>query len=187
MWCPSECLVWLLDPLGVSTSDRPLRIGCSFRVPHSPAYRPYWLSDPTLPLAVSSAVWFSKNRRASLVTFQFPDRALSSSCASVQSVTQPYLANRSQPVGSSHGLLFPTAREGSKVYLTRACQPATFRLQGLVTLLAAYSLRSRAGSVSHRQRSWDSPFGAFSSRKVSGRLPPEWSHLPFNLSVLPTP
>jgi hypothetical protein len=26
--------------LGVSTSDRPLRIGCSFRVPHSPLYRP---------------------------------------------------------------------------------------------------------------------------------------------------
>jgi hypothetical protein len=38
----------------------------------------------------------------------------------------------------------------------------------LVTLLAVYTLRSRAGSVSHRQRSWDSPFGAFPSRKVSG-------------------
>ena len=38
----------------------------------------------------------------------------------------------------------------------------------MATLLAAYSLRSRAGSFSHRQRSWDSPFGAFPSRKVSG-------------------
>jgi hypothetical protein len=47
------------------------------------------------------------------------------------------------------------------------CLPATFRLQGLVTLLTAYSLRFRAGSVSHRRRSWDYPFGAFFSRKVS--------------------
>jgi len=39
------------------------------------------------------------------------------------------------------------------------CLPATFRLQGLVTLLTVYSLESRAGFLSHRQRSWDSPFG----------------------------
>jgi hypothetical protein len=51
------------------------------------------------------------------------------------------------------------------------CLPTSFRLQGLVTLLAAYSPRFRAGSVSHRQRSWDSPFGAFSSRKVSDPFP----------------
>jgi len=57
------------------------------------------------------------------------------------------------------GFLLPTAHEGSKVHFTRACQPASFRLQGLVTLMTAFSLRSRAGSVSHRQRSWDSPFG----------------------------
>jgi len=50
------------------------------------------------------------------------------------------------------------------------CLPATFRLQGLATLLTAFSLRSLAGFVSHRQRSWDSPFGAFSSRKVSRRF-----------------
>jgi hypothetical protein len=40
----------------------------------------------------------------------------------------------------------------------------------LVTLLAVYSLRSRAGFVSHRPRSWDLPFGAFSSQKVTGRF-----------------
>jgi len=45
--------------------------------------------------------------------------------------------------------------------------PATFRLQGLATLLTAYALESRAGFVSHRQRSWDSPFGGVLSRKVS--------------------
>jgi hypothetical protein len=31
--------------------------------------------------------------------------------------------------------------------------------------LTVFSLRPRAGSVSHRRRSWDSPFGAFSSRE----------------------
>jgi hypothetical protein len=51
------------------------------------------------------------------------------------------------------------------------CPPAPFRLQGLVTLVTACSLRSRAGLVSYRQRSWDSPFGGFPSRKVSGVLP----------------
>jgi len=45
--------------------------------------------------------------------------------------------------------------------------PATFRLQGLFTLLTASSLRFPAGFISHRRRSWDSPFGACSSRKVS--------------------
>jgi hypothetical protein len=48
--------------------------------------------------------------------------------------------------------------------------PATFRPQGLVTLSAAYSLRAPAGFLSHRRRSWDSPFGAFPSHKVSTRL-----------------
>lgn len=53
------------------------------------------------------------------------------------------------------------------------CLPATFRLQGLVTLLTVYSLQSRASFVSRRQRSWDSPFEAFSARKVSERYRPE--------------
>jgi hypothetical protein len=39
-----------------------------------------------------------------------------------------------------------------------------------VTLSAVYSLRARAGLFSCRRRSWDSPFGAFSSRKVSTRF-----------------
>jgi hypothetical protein len=65
------------------------------------------------------------------------------------------------------GFPFPTAHEGSKVHLTQAYRPATFRLQGLTTLLTAFSLRSRAGSFSHRQRSWDSPFGG----PPAGRYP----------------
>jgi hypothetical protein len=66
-------------------------------------------------------------------------------------------------------------------------QPATFRLQGLATLLAVYSRRARAGFVSHRRRSWDSPFGAFSSRKVPAAFADECTHLPFHPSVFPTP
>jgi hypothetical protein len=50
-------------------------------------------------------------------------------------------------------------------------QPATFRPQGLVTLSTAYSLQARAGLVSYQQRSWDSPFGAFPSRKVPAAFP----------------
>jgi hypothetical protein len=63
------------------------------------------------------------------------------------------------------------------------CLPATFRLQGLATLLAAYSPQSRAGLVSYRQRSWDLPFGAFSFRKVSSPFPGGRTHIPFHLPV----
>jgi hypothetical protein len=47
----------------------------------------------------------------------------------------------------------------------------------LVTLLTVYTLRSRAGFLSHRQRSWDSPFGAFSSRTVSRSITTQISPL----------
>jgi len=57
-------------------------------------------------------------------------------------------------------------------------QPATFRLQGLVTLLTVSSLGSRASFVSHRQRSWDSPFGGFLSREVSAVFRPGRTHIP---------
>jgi hypothetical protein len=53
-----------------------------------------------------------------------------------------------------------------------------FRLQGLATLLTVSSCRFRAGFVSYRQRSWDSPFGAFPSRTVPGAFPPERTHMP---------
>lgn len=63
-------------------------------------------------------------------------------------------------IGSSHGLRLPTAHARIRGSLFAGLKlPASFRLQGLATLLTAYSLESRAGFVSHRQRSWDSPFG----------------------------
>ena len=53
------------------------------------------------------------------------------------------------------------------------CLPASFRPQGLVTLSTVFALRIPVGFISHRQRSWDSPFGAFPPHKVSGRFQPE--------------
>ena len=75
---------------------------------------------------------------------------------------------------------FPSAHKESAIHLPRALPaPATVRLQGLVPLLAAFARRVRAGLVSCRQRSWDSPFGVFSSRKVSGAFRPGRTHIPF--------
>jgi len=113
---------------------------------------------------------------------------LSSSFAFLQSFAQHNLACRPQPIGTSHGLWFPTALEGSEIHLPQALPaPATVRLQGLVTLGAVYALRARAGFVSHRRRSWDSPFGAFSSRRASTPFPTWPTRLPFNPSLFPPP
>jgi hypothetical protein len=65
------------------------------------------------------------------------------------------------------------------------CLPASFRLQGLVTLLAVCSLRARVGLFSCRRRSWDSPFGVFPSRKVARRSRRTRTHLPFLPSAAP--
>jgi hypothetical protein len=59
------------------------------------------------------------------------------------------------------------------------CLPATFRLQGLATLLTVFSLPGLASLVSCRQRSWDSPFEAFPSRKVPPPFPAALTRLPF--------
>jgi hypothetical protein len=126
-------------------------------------------------------------RRAALTTLS-DQCTLSSSFAFLQSLAQRHLAGQPQPASTSHGLSLPSAHQGSEVYLPRALpQPATFRPQGLATLSAAYSLRARAGFVSHRRRSWDSPFGAFSSRKVSATFPGGRTHMPFDPSVIPPP
>jgi hypothetical protein len=64
---------------GVATRVRPLfGLARSFRVTDPLRYRPYGLGDPTLPLAVSSAVWFS-SRRASAGHRYASSQVLSSS------------------------------------------------------------------------------------------------------------
>jgi len=48
--------------------------------------------------------------------------ALSSGFAFLQSLAQQHLACRPQPAGSSHGLFFPSAHQGSEVHGSRAFQ-----------------------------------------------------------------
>src|SRR5262249_7815300 len=67
--------------------------------------------------------------------------------------------------------------------LRRRSKPATVRVQGLATLFSAFARRIRAGFVSRRQRSWDSPFGAFSCDAVIDAFPLDRTHLPFVPSV----
>jgi hypothetical protein len=59
------------------------------------------------------------------------------------------------------------------------------RLQGLVTLLTAYSLRNLVGFVSHRQHSWDSPFGACIFCQVSDMFPSRIDPPAVSLAVVP--
>jgi hypothetical protein len=65
------------------------------------------------------------------------------------------------------------------------CLPATFHPQGLVTLTMACSLQGLAGFVSHRQRSWEVPFGAFPSQEDVRAFPNGPTHLPFYPAVSP--
>jgi hypothetical protein len=104
-------------PLDVSGGRRPLGIGCSFRVFVPGNYRGVGFREPALPLAVSSAVRvsFAGPRRSGLAD----QCILSSSFAFLQSLPQPDLADRPQPVSSSHGLSFPSAHEGLEVHLAR--------------------------------------------------------------------
>jgi hypothetical protein len=113
-----------------------------------------------------------------------PPSDSSSSLPFLQSVAQLDLARRPQPVDTSHGLSFPSARTGvGDPLITGVPKPATVRVQGLGTLFAAFARRIRAGFVSRRQRSWDSPFGAFSCDAVIGAFPPNRTHVPFVPSV----
>jgi hypothetical protein len=63
---------------------------------------------------------------------------------------------------------------------------AKFRLQGLFTLLTAYSLESRAGFVSHRLRSWDSPLRRFILPQGITAFPRRRTHLLLAPPFLPT-
>jgi hypothetical protein len=150
----------LLDPHRYRVGSSSYGIGCSFRVCHPLKYHRYCFDDPALPLALASAVRFSFNELPP-TTFKLP--ATSSLRASpsfrvLPSNTYPTAA----AIRSSHGLWVPTAHSRIRgPLLASPKRLARFRLQGLVTLLTAYSLESRAGFVSHRQRSWDSPLRRF--------------------------
>jgi hypothetical protein len=114
-------------------------------------------------------------------------RILSSSLALLCSFAQCEPSRRPQPDGASHGLSVPSAHARlSGPPIAGIPSTAMFRLQGLATLLAASSRRARAGFVSRRRRSWDSPFGAFSCRKVAGAFPPRMDPHAVSPPVSPT-
>jgi hypothetical protein len=119
--------------------------------------------------------------------FSVQSKRLSSSSAFLQSITQLTLADRPQPVSSSHGLSAPSALAGIEGPPVRGfASSASLRLQGLVTLLTAYSLRNLGGSVSRRQHSWGSPFGACPPARYPRRFRLGWTHLPFLLPLFPS-
>jgi len=187
-WGSSECLGSLLVgwPLsGCPTSSRNWLLAKSW----SPLkYRPYGFerSRCAVALLLGFAVFL---QRAVPATIRRPENPLFE--FGLPSEFYPATpSRRSNPVrsdGSSHELSFPysTCRMRRST-LRRHSRPATFRLQGfLSTLLTVFSLHIRAGSISHRQRSWDSPFGAFPSREVAAAFPRRWTHVPLVRSIFP--
>jgi hypothetical protein len=149
-------------------------------------YRLHWLGDPALPLAVSPAVRSFVNglRRTQLSTRTNP-------LFELRLPPEYPAAKPSRPAAAGQQLSwasvpFSTCKDRRStsrgLYL-----PAPFRLQGLATLLTVYSLRARAGFFSRRRRSWDSPFGAFSIRKVPGAFPPGCTHIPLCSSLFEPP
>jgi hypothetical protein len=171
--------------LGVTTSDRPLGIGCSFKVPGPLKYRPYWLSGPTLPLAVSSAVWFSSHGfRWSLFSVQ------SSPLFEFRLPLEYYPAKPSQPAAADQLLswaLVPYSTSGIEGppdagSPARYVPPSGFGypLDGLLPSVPCRFCFTPAALLGFTLR-------RFPSRKVSGVLPPGGTHLPLSPAVFPPP
>jgi hypothetical protein len=97
-----------------------------------------------------------------LVEFSFPPESL------------PVWPRRPDVAGPAPLLDFRSLQHirGSRSTRRGFCLPAGVRPQGLTTLSTGYALESRAGFISHRRRSWDSPFEAFSFGKVPPAFPP---------------
>jgi len=110
-------------PRRLPRQGRPLGIGCSSRVVGLLRYRPYWLNDPTLPLAISSAVWFSRKRlRWSRLSVQ------SNPLFEFRLPVEYYPAKPSQPAAASQLLswaLVPYSTSGIEGPLT-AGSPARY-------------------------------------------------------------
>jgi hypothetical protein len=100
------------------------------------------LPDPTMPLGRFPRLCGIPFSRVQPIGSKSTGRILSSSSRSSRVSFQLDLVARRNGIDSSSGLPFPIAPAVSKVHFTRACLPATFRLQGLITLLTVYSLRT---------------------------------------------
>jgi hypothetical protein len=141
-------------------------------------YCGYWFRKPAVPLArCTGCAGFLRLTDWAAVK---PPSESSSSSPFLQSVAQLDLR---PPAAAGRHLSwtfvpFSTCRIRRSTD-RRHSKPATVRVQGLATLVAAFARQIRAGFVSRRQRSWDSPFGAFSFDAVIGAFPPDGTHLPF--------
>jgi hypothetical protein len=141
-------------------------------------YCGHWFRKPAVPLArCTGCAGFL--RLTDWATVKPPSEP-SSSLPFLQSVAQLDL----RPPAAAGGHLswtfvpFSTYRIWRSTHHGRS-KPATVRVQGLATLVAVFARRIRAGFVSRRQRSWDSPFGAFSSKRGADAFPRLRTHLPF--------
>jgi hypothetical protein len=106
--------------------------------------------------AASLALWFSKNR-ATTDPLNKPPLTLSEFRLPPEySLASPSrLCRQGQHCRHLSWALMPFSTSEDRGYTSRGfASPASFRLQGLVTLLAVSSPRTRADLVSCRQRSW---------------------------------
>jgi hypothetical protein len=141
-------------------------IGCPFRVHQiGDVSRVLGFRDPALPLALAPAVRFSivesgrsqlSKRRQTLVGLRPPYGVLPSNFQPVRRSRQATLMDFCSLQHMQDSAIALLCREFP---ILPALPPA-----GFSTLLTVLSRRNRAGYFSHRQRSWDSPFGAFPSR-----------------------
>jgi hypothetical protein len=99
------------------------------------------------------------------VVFKLPGSSLSASSTLLQSVTNA-TSSSTAAWSASPELCCPTAHAVCRVRYGWVLPAHRFRLQGLITLLTAFSPANLANHLSGRQRSWAFPFGAFSSHRA---------------------
>jgi hypothetical protein len=102
-----------------------------------------------------------------------------------ESITQQYLASRPQPASTSHGLLFPTALQGSKVHLMRVLPARYVPSSGF-----GYPLDGLLPSNPCRSCFIPAALMGFTLRSVlltegGGTFPSRRTHMPFSLPLYP--
>jgi len=108
-----------------------------------------------MPLAFSSAVWFSRACVESNPEGSFPTPASFTFLQSLSTVDPSRCAAALQLL--SWTLAPFSTRQIRRSTIQRVSMPPVFRLQGLFTLLTVCSLRIPAVVLGRPQRSWDSP------------------------------
>jgi hypothetical protein len=106
----------------------------------------------------------------------------------LESVAQRTLASLPQRAGSSHGLWFPSAHQGSEVYLPRGFQ-ASLSSALRVWLPSRRLTPSEPVSTLFRADSAPgiSPFGAFPLARCPRRFRSRRTHMPFLRPIPPSP